>query len=251
MKLRELLQKGKIKEGGTPTPEDDTKDPKVYVVKGPKGDKGDQGPEGPAPSVKALAELMYKTVTENKHLFVGPIGPQGPEGPMLSEDKAKEMIASTVGNFFVQNQDLFKGEKGADADVNSPEVQRLVKAMTQKQVEEQLTESEKKLLKILRAEMAKIAQSMDRIGGGGSAPQSLYADDLSSQCDGSNKTFATDYKFYGAKTLSLMGTDFPIVYRKDVDFTYNGNTQQIVLTDEVPAPSSGATLVARYEIKRR
>lgn len=70
-------------------------------------------------------------------------------------------------------------------------------------------------------------------------------DDLSSQCDGSNKTFTLTKKFI-SNTVQLFSTQFPIVYRPVVDFTENSNGT-LTLTAEVGAPASGQTLVALYE----
>ena len=70
-------------------------------------------------------------------------------------------------------------------------------------------------------------------------------DDLSSQCDGSNKTFTLTKKFI-SNTVQLFSTQFPIVYRPVVDFTENSDGT-LTLTSEVGAPASGQTLVALYE----
>jgi len=69
----------------------------------------------------------------------------------------------------------------------------------------------------------------------------VRVDDLSSQCDGANKTFnVTSHRV----ALMLVGTDFPIMYRPTTDFTTSGTT--LTLTSEVDAPTSGATLVFLY-----
>ena len=70
-------------------------------------------------------------------------------------------------------------------------------------------------------------------------------DDLSSQCDGANKTFTLTKQFI-ANTVQLFSTQFPIVFRPVVDFTENANGT-LTLTAEVGAPASGQTLVALYE----
>lgn len=65
--------------------------------------------------------------------------------------------------------------------------------------------------------------------------------DLSSQCDGLNKTF-TIPSF--SSIITLIATDAPIIYRPTVDFTATGTT--LTLTAAVNAPSSGATLMLTY-----
>lgn len=74
--------------------------------------------------------------------------------------------------------------------------------------------------------------------GGGSVVRSY---DLSSQCDGSNKTF-TIPTF--TRIITLIATDAPIIYRPTTDFTATGVT--LTMTAAVNAPSSGATLMLTY-----
>lgn len=64
--------------------------------------------------------------------------------------------------------------------------------------------------------------------------------DLSSQCNGSNLVFTTPAI---VSAISLLGSDFPIVYRPTIDYVISGTT--LTLTG-VPAPSSGATLLFEY-----
>ena len=71
-------------------------------------------------------------------------------------------------------------------------------------------------------------------GGQGLA---VFAQDLSSQTDGSTKTFTVPAH---ARALSLTGSDFPFTYRLTTDFTTSGTT--LTLTSSPDAPSSGATL---------
>src|SRR3990167_9438774 len=60
-------------------------------------------------------------------------------------------------------------------------------------------------------------------------------DDLSSQCDGSQKTF-TLTKSSLTFTVQLFSTQFPIIYRPITDFTENANGT-LTLTAEVGAPA--------------
>ncbi len=75
--------------------------------------------------------------------------------------------------------------------------------------------------------------------GGGGSP--IYGYDLSSQCDGSNKTFSVPTH---SRAIMLIGTDTPIVYKPTTDYSVTGTTLE--LTSAVPAPLSGATLIFEY-----
>lgn len=71
-----------------------------------------------------------------------------------------------------------------------------------------------------------------------------YRDDLSSSCDGNNKTFYLSRSPLRDNMLMVFGTDFPGILRPDIDFTIANKT--LTLTASVPAPSQGATLLATY-----
>lgn len=77
--------------------------------------------------------------------------------------------------------------------------------------------------------------------GGGT---SVRAVDLTSQCDGSNKTFSIGEPY--AFIISLQGMQFPIVYRKTIDYTEVAGSSTITLTDEIGAPQTGQTLHCVY-----
>lgn len=134
-----------------------------------------------------------------------------------------------------------------------------------KALDQKFSEREKSLIEYLRKEMAKIAQSMQRLtgggvsratvlellsgyspGGGSGSGGNFTREDLSSQCDGSNKVF-TLANSYKTGSLQVMGTQFPIIYRPSTDFTESGDAE-VTLTSEVGAPESGQTLVAIYEL---
>ncbi len=78
-------------------------------------------------------------------------------------------------------------------------------------------------------------------GGGANLSALLFAQDLSSQCDGSTKTFTIPQNRI---ILNLNSTQFPIIYRPIVDFTISGVSREtLTLTDQVSAPQSGQTLI--------
>lgn len=216
-------------------------DPKF--LKGDQGDKGDKGDEGHTP----VKRIDYFT---NEEI-----------------DKFKKDITPVKG------KDYFDGKKGdsikGDTVVGPPGPAGIPgkkavfneKGLFEKIVEKVkfiFTEREKEMMKILRSEMAKIAQSMDQIGGGGLSRQSVIdlisgvhgkRADLSSQCNGSNMTFNMPEGFV-SKSVSLQGTQFPVIYRPVIDFTEDVDNEQISLVaSEVGAPKTGQTLVAIYEEK--
>lgn len=107
-------------------------------------------------------------------------------------------------------------------------------------------------IKILQDEIAKIKDAISKAarstkgskesrfisGPNANAVQSI---DLSSQCNGVNKTFQVP-SFRVA--LGLHCSQFPFVYRPTIDFTLGKN--QLILTAEVSAPETTQTLVLTY-----
>lgn len=75
-------------------------------------------------------------------------------------------------------------------------------------------------------------------GGQGLA---VFAFDLSSQCDGSNKSFTVPIH---TRALSLTGSDYPNTYRLTTDYTTSGVT--LTIDALIDAPSDGANLVFLY-----
>lgn len=79
--------------------------------------------------------------------------------------------------------------------------------------------------------------------GSGTAGSVVRSYDLSSQCDGANKTF-TIPTF--TRIITLIATDAPIIYRPTTDFTATGTT--LTMTAAVNAPSLGSTLILTYVV---
>lgn len=77
-------------------------------------------------------------------------------------------------------------------------------------------------------------------GGGGST---LRVDNLSSQADGSTKTFTTTYRIGSAHLLFY--SSFPSLFLPTTDYTVSGNT--VTLGSSVTAPASGQSLAIFYE----
>lgn len=150
-----------------------------------------------------------------------------------------------------------KGDKGDGVDKKSikdflSEQVKILKedllTLMNSQIDIKLTNREEKLIKIVKEMIAKVAQQLqkeNRIGGGGIPAGKTKPHNLTSQADGSTKTFTTPTNFVSG-TVRLRGSDFPSEYINGVDFNESGNNQ-LILTDEVDAPLTGQTLQAIYE----
>ncbi len=69
----------------------------------------------------------------------------------------------------------------------------------------------------------------------------LASADISSQANGSNKTFTIPTN---TAVLSVLGSDAPFIYKATTDYTVSGMT--LTFTGAVTAPSAGATVVIEY-----
>ena len=92
----------------------------------------------------------------------------------------------------------------------------------------------------LKTELKESGRTIVRGGGGPNANAVQYAD-LTSQCNGTLKTFVTP-KYRTA--LMLISTQFPNIYRPVTDFTLGNGA--ITLTSEVSAPATSQTLIFLY-----
>jgi len=70
----------------------------------------------------------------------------------------------------------------------------------------------------------------------------IHNKDVSSQCDGSNKTFSVGGTHFGI--VGVYGTQHPIIYRPVIDYTITRTG--ILLTSAVSAPESGQSLVIQF-----
>lgn len=71
-------------------------------------------------------------------------------------------------------------------------------------------------------------------------------DRFTDNTDGATKTFTLSKAPKETETMEVSGTDFPIILDPTVDFTVSGRT--LTLTDAVPAPTTGATLICKYYV---
>jgi hypothetical protein len=70
-------------------------------------------------------------------------------------------------------------------------------------------------------------------------------EDLSSQCNGVNMVFTVSYP-YKSGTLYLSSTQYPIVYRKDIDFIESGQKEVTLVAAQVGPPQADQTLMVQY-----
>lgn len=108
---------------------------------------------------------------------------------------------------------------------------------------------DKSAIKGLEDEFKKLRASLSTIPRGGSPRTTSYqpmVDDFSALTDGSTKTFYLSKGPRLANAIKVYGTDFPIVLRLNTDFTVANKL--LTLTDSVPAPSTGATLICEYYV---
>jgi len=71
----------------------------------------------------------------------------------------------------------------------------------------------------------------------------VRASDLTSQADGSTRTFTVPVH---TRVIQVSTVSFPYVYRPTIDFTSAGTT--LTLTSEVDPPPTGDTLLFTYAI---
>ena len=70
----------------------------------------------------------------------------------------------------------------------------------------------------------------------------VHLKDLSSQCDGSNKTFSVGGTHFGI--IGVYSTQFPVNFRPIIDYTVTRTG--FVFTSAVSAPQSDQTLVCQF-----
>lgn len=193
------------------------KNVEMVKVKGNKGDKGDKGEVG-------------KTGKEGKQ------GTQGKEGK-----KGKDGSNGSNGIDGEQGEQGEKGDKGDIKDLAPDEIRNALEIL---QEDERLDQSSIKGLDELKKELKEEIQAVRgmkaSIGIGGLVNTVRY-EDLTSQCDGANKTFQVPLH---RKAIMLTGTQFPLIYRPVTDYITANHT--LTLTSEVAAPDAGQTLIFQF-----
>jgi len=155
-----------------------------------------------------------------------------------SMKEIKEEIETTNGEIEVI-KDMFDPIVGRINEVEKKEMPTIPEDLiNEKRLFDEIEVLEKRLTE-------KINQLPTKVTGGASRRVFIpYRDDLSSACDGVTKSFYLSRAPLKTGSIMVYGTDFPVILRPDVDFVITNKT--VTLTSQVPAPSSGATLIVTY-----
>jgi len=122
--------------------------------------------------------------------------------------------------------------------IEKPIITEIVKEKALKDTPDEVVEKINKAKEKIDKNQIKGLREMLKDGKKGGSGLTVNYSDLSSQCDGSNKTFTVPYH---SRAIALLGTQFPIVYRPTTDYTISGTN--LTLTAEVNGPENGQTLV--------
>lgn len=211
--LEEQIKKLERKQKRTQLEEEFFKQTKV--MKGDRGDKGDNGDKG----------------DKGERGEQGMQGIQGVKGE--KGDRGERGLQGERGKDGRNGKDGQEGKDGKDGKDGSPDTPQQIKTKL-----ETLRGNDRLDASAIK-NLPTALYGKKRLGRGTGSP--VFTSDLSSQCDGANKTFTIPTN---TRVLLLIGTDFPILYRPTTDYTVSGTT--LTLTSAVNAPSSGATLSVLY-----
>lgn len=110
------------------------------------------------------------------------------------------------------------------------------------QLKEKLEQELEEVEERLKGEIVKTTATPRSIGS--RRVYQPHIDRFTAETDGVTKTFYLKREPLRTDTIEVSGTDFPIILDPTVDFTVAGKA--VTLTDRVPAPSQGATLIIKY-----
>jgi len=178
----------------------------------------------------------------------GEQGIRGKDGKSIKGDKGEKgekgkSIRGTDG------LDGIDGDNGKDADetrvavIASERAIEGLKPLIPTDISQQVANKFKTLLEIiknLKRKLKKLEQRPTGRVGGARKVVYLKTENLSSQVDGSTKIFTMPKDC--VDVVAVFGTQYPLNFNKDTDFTFEGG--KLTLTDEVEAPKSGQTLFA-------
>ncbi len=215
-----------------------------------KGDKGDKGERGESVDEKKVISEILKKIPKPK---------DGISGKDADEEKIIEKVLSKIP----KPKDGKDGEDGKDADE-----EKIVKEVLKKIPKPNFVEKnpifgrgggssvfvkENGVTKDRAGNLNFIADSgvsINVIPRGDDTIdihiENTHGDpkvfDLTGSCDGVTKTFTIPSN---KRIIGVLGTQFPVVYRPEIDYTGSGTTT-LTLTSEVGAPESGQTLIVQY-----
>lgn len=188
-----------------------------------KGDKGD------SPSEEVIQNMIDSSVRTN-------IG-----GKYISPEEARNIATSVVAQTLL-------GKKEMTEDEVKRIVQNMQTIFDPKENAVAIARALETLVGVDRLDYKALknrpAKTSDRDVGlirGGVGGNNTLASDLSSQCDGSNRTFTVPAH---SRAILLVGTDTPVIYRSTTDFVTSGTT--LTIDSGVAAPLTGATLIFLY-----
>ncbi len=197
-----------------------SEDPFIEMIKGKPGSPGKDASVADVVTALLANKRFMKTVTG--------------ESPQ-AEDVARTLKSDAA---FVNKT---KGEKGDDGSPDKPfEIAAKLNTTTES-VEQYVIKDLRKWMRGVERAFSAVSKGNKpprKIGGGGNIIE-YY--DLTSQCNGSAKTFTIPKC---RRVLAVFGTQFPIIYRPGVDWTATQTT--VTLTSEVSAPEAGQTLYIHY-----
>lgn len=186
----------------------------VITIKGDKGEKGDSGDKGES--------------------IVGPQGSRGEKGDTVVGPKGDK---GNDGESIIGPQ----GSQGKDGKDGSPDTGiQIVNKINELPVEEEYQ---------IDASHIKGLPEIEKKNGGTSFVISrgqVQVYDLSSQLDGSTKTFSLPAF---ALVFDVRSSSFPYAFRPTTDYTVNGSLMKITFTSEITAAATlaaGQTLYILY-----
>lgn len=196
----------------------------VQILKGDKGDMGNKPLAGIDYPIPKDGESSDETKIIKEVLNKIPSPQKGKDGKDADENK---IIGKILTRLPKNKEFKLEAEMIRDKLQSLKEEKRLdVSAI-------------KDLIPLIRSYISQIKSGSGRGGGG----DTIRYVDLSSQCDGSTKEFTLTRV---NRVLGVFGTQFPLGYRPEVDWTFTASSSKLTLTGVVSAPETGQTLWVMY-----
>ena len=203
---------------------------------------------------EAIDILKREYEKENLENFKGKKGEPGEDGKnyILTEEDKKEMVGKIelpIVEKIIEKTEVIR-EQPIITEITkiTNEVKEVAKYESGEKIVDKINELPlKPEFQIDASHIKNLPQPETTLGGrgkqiSGAGGSEIKDYDLSSYLDGVTKVFTVPSN---KRFISLIGTQFPIVYRKTTDYTGSG-TPTLTLTDTVSAPSNGQTLIFTY-----